>query len=319
MCTFMSLFANLLGLSTATRNCEDKRMHRFGGEWTEEKLQRVESYLSAYSTALKNQRFTRVYIDAIAGTGYRSTKGCDDTTHPMFPDMFAEETRTFLAGSVRRALGVTPQFDEYHLIDKDPAKCRELRTMIESDFPDLRNRVIFQATEANQYLKRVCLGDWIADKRRGVLFLDPYGMQVEWNTIVAIAQTEAIDLWVLFPLGVAVNRLLPKSGDIAERNRAALDRIFGTRKWEDAFYETDTRSRFLWEEAQAKRKKADFEAIGRFYIERLRGVFPGVAENPLYLCNSRNNPLYLLCFACGNPKPKAKGLALKIARHILNQ
>ncbi|GAI54351.1 unnamed protein product, partial [marine sediment metagenome] len=45
---------------------------------------------------------------------------------------------------------------------------------------------------------------------RAVLFLDPYGMQVNWETIKAIANTEAIDLWYLFPFGIGVNRLLQK-------------------------------------------------------------------------------------------------------------
>ena len=33
------------------------------------------------------------------------------------------------------------------------------------------------------------------------LFLDPYGMQVEWATIESIAHTQAIDLWLLFSAG----------------------------------------------------------------------------------------------------------------------
>jgi three-Cys-motif partner protein len=68
------------------------------------------------------------------------------------------------------------------------------------------------------------------------MFLDPYGMQVEWSLIEAIARTEAVDLWVLFPLGVAVNRLLtrvePPSGKWAQ----ALTRMLGTEDWRDAFY-----------------------------------------------------------------------------------
>jgi hypothetical protein len=43
-----------------------------------------------------------------------------------------------------------------------------------------------------------------------------YGMQVDWTTVEAIARTKAIDLWVLFPLGIGVNRLLTKSGDIPD-------------------------------------------------------------------------------------------------------
>lgn len=44
----------------------------FGGEWTQKKLQVLEEYLERYNTALKNQPFRRIYIDAFAGTGYTS-------------------------------------------------------------------------------------------------------------------------------------------------------------------------------------------------------------------------------------------------------
>ena len=46
----------------------------FGGRWTEEKLEILRKYLQAYNTALKNQPFKRVYIDAFAGTGYRKQR-----------------------------------------------------------------------------------------------------------------------------------------------------------------------------------------------------------------------------------------------------
>ena len=61
-----------------------------------------------------------------------------------------------------------------------------------------------------------------------MLFLDPYGMQVEWRTIEAIAKTEAIDLWLLFPLAIGVNRLLTKSGEIPESWRRRLNLLLGT-------------------------------------------------------------------------------------------
>jgi three-Cys-motif partner protein len=40
----------------------------FGGSWTEKKLEVLKGYLNSYNNALKNQIFTRVYIDAFAGT-----------------------------------------------------------------------------------------------------------------------------------------------------------------------------------------------------------------------------------------------------------
>lgn len=42
---------------------------KFGGPWTVEKLSILSAYLDFYVTALKNQPFKKIYIDAFAGTG----------------------------------------------------------------------------------------------------------------------------------------------------------------------------------------------------------------------------------------------------------
>ena len=47
----------------------------YGGEWTHQKLDILEDYLNAYTTALKNQHFRLLYIDAFAGTGYVELHG----------------------------------------------------------------------------------------------------------------------------------------------------------------------------------------------------------------------------------------------------
>ena len=62
-------------------------------------------------------------------------------------------------------------------------------------------------------------------------------------------------------------------------------------------------------------REASFEAIGAYFVERLKTVFEGVAENPLPLRNSMNVPIYLLCFAAANPKGAPP--AVRIANHIL--
>ena len=70
---------------------------------------------------------------------------------------------------------------------------------------------------------------------RAVMFLDPYGMQVEWTTIELIAAARHIDLWYLFPVGI-VQRLLHRRGKIIPQWEAALDRVLGDREWRDRFY-----------------------------------------------------------------------------------
>ncbi len=71
------------------------------------------------------------------------------------------------------------------------------------------------------------------------MFLNPYGMQVKWETIEAIAETQAIDLWLLFPLGVAVNRLLRNDGQISPKVAQRLDEMFGTSEWQSFFFRED--------------------------------------------------------------------------------
>lgn len=58
-------------------------------------------------------------------------------------------------------------------------------------------KLISRNEDSNKVLLELCDKDW--SKHRAIVFLDPYAMEAEWSTIEAIAKTEAIDLWILFP------------------------------------------------------------------------------------------------------------------------
>ena len=79
----------------------------FGGPWTEEKLDRVARYLQAYTTALKNQPFQLMYIDAFAGTGYRASRQKGQSARGFFS---LPQVTALAKGSARRALEVDPPF-----------------------------------------------------------------------------------------------------------------------------------------------------------------------------------------------------------------
>lgn len=288
---------------------------QFGGDWTDEKLERVRKYLVAYATIMKDYSFRFAYIDAFAGTGYRNRRASDETSSLMF-GAFDDESQQFLDGSAKIALEVEPRFDTYIFVEKNETRFKELEGLKE-EFPDKQNSIQLVNEDANGFLQQLCTKDW--ETRRAVLFLDPFGMLVEWQTIEAIARTEAIDLWYLFPLGVAVNRLLRKDGRINDSWRSKLDSIFGTEKWFDEFYQKDPQELLWSEEEPTTEKSADFDKIGRFFVRRLEQVFAkgGVAKNPRPLYNRCNNPLYLLCFAAGNPK--GAKTAVKIAQEILKR
>ncbi len=287
---------------------------RFGGSWTEQKLGVVAKYLNAYTTVLKKKTFEKLYIDAFAGSGYRETGRVDEGARAvcalLFPDLADAEPQALLEGSARRALATDPHFDRYVFIERDPTRCAQLENL-KADFPALAGVIEIRPKEANAEIQGLCHGGWRT--RRAVLFLDPYGMQVERTTIEAVARTRAIDLWILFPLGIGVNRLLPRSGDIPESWRQALNRLLGTEDWYNEFYKVETATTLFGDEERVVKRST--EVIGTYFNRRLESVFAGVASEPAVLRNSRNVPLYLLCFAVGNVR--GRDIALRIANHLL--
>lgn len=293
---------------------EPRDSHRFGGDWTTRKLDVLAGYLASYTTALKYAPFEKWYIDAFAGTGYRDIRGrveAGETLRGLLPALEEPEPQELLDGSVRRALGVVPRFDRYVFIERNPVRCAQLEKR-RAESHGLADAIEIRNGDANVEIRELCAESWRS--RRAVIFLDPYGMQVEWTTIEAIAATRAIDLWLLFPLGIGVNRLLTRSGEIPDPWRRRLDLLLGTGDWYDEFYRTET-TPTLFGDSEERVVKARIETIGRYFNRRLESVFSGVVASPGVLRNSRGNPLYLLCFAVGNSRGSA--IALRIARHLL--
>jgi three-Cys-motif partner protein len=291
--------------------------HNFGGDWTTEKLERIRKYLSAYmmifSRNKRAQNLTPIYIDAFAGTGYRTISHPHKEIGVPLPELTETDNEEFLKGSARIALEIEPPFKRYIFIERDRHRANELENL-KAEFSQMRSSIEIIIADANTYLKQWCAR--MTDRMRSVLFLDPYGMQVEWSLIEMIAKTKKIDLWILFPLGIAVNRLLTRASLPPEQWAQTLTRIFGTEEWKGYFY-PQRKVTTLFGEQEQQIREADYNRISEFFIMRLKTIFPAVAENPLPLLNSRNNPLYLLCFAASNPR--GAPTAVKIAQDILGK
>jgi three-Cys-motif partner protein len=298
------------------------KAHRFGGDWTTAKLDVLAKHLASYTKALKDKPskdhpFCKGYIDAFAGTGYRDARRDDEPDDSsqaslLLPDLGEKEPQELLDGSARLALKTEPRFDRYVFIERSAGRCAQLEAL-KTEFPHLAKDIQIRQGDANTEIQDLCKKDWRS--HRAVLFLDPYGMQVEWKTIEAVARTGAIDLWLLFPLGIGVNRLLTKSGEIPESWRRRLNLLLGGETWYDELYWVEHEPTLFGEADHVV--KATTETIGRYFNERLKSVFPAVAEDPRVLRNSANCPLYLLCFAAANEK--GAPIALRIANHLLTK
>lgn len=289
---------------------------RFGGPWTDRKLAALREYLVQYQLIFtKNPRARKletIYVDAFAGTGERET-GDDLQQVPLFG--YEEDTRGFQEGSVRVALSLEHKFHRYVFIDNKAEHADALRELIRSEYSALADRCDVKNEDANAWLQDWCRTQ-VWRTQRAVVFLDPYGMNVEWTTIQAIARTKAIDLWVLFPFAIGANRMMPRDSPPDSTWARKLTTIFGTDEWKSRFYREDRTTDLLGDTHDSVIKIAGMDDILAFFLERLREIFVGVVERPLILENSKHTPMYALCFAAGNPRgaPPAVRIAAYLTR-----
>jgi three-Cys-motif partner protein len=287
--------------------------HRFGGAWTERKLEALRQYLVQYQLIFTKHpvaaKLKTIYVDAFAGTGEREQEA-QGGDHGLFG--YDEEGRGYREGSVHKALSIENKFHEYIFIERKSKHASALRRMLREQFAQLVNRCTVHEEDANRWLQRWCASqDWRG--QRAVVFLDPYGMNVEWATIEAIANTKAIDLWVLFPFAIGASRMMPKDAPPDSLWARKLTTIFGTDAWKTRFYGERTGHGLFGDEGGIVRI-AGIDEILAFFLERLATVFAGIVKHPMILENSKHSPMYALCFAAGNPK--GAPTAVKIASYL---
>ena len=271
----------------------------FGGPWTEQKLEILEHYLNAYTTALKNKPFKLLYIDAFAGTGQIEVQDQD------------HEAVGFRAGSSVRALAVGDKpFDELIFVEKDARRASRLERL-RGDYPS--RDITVENAEANSFLISL-RKDW--KSWRGVLFLDPFATEVKWSTIRAIESYKALDTWILFPVS-AIARMLPKSrkpDDISPAWARRLTNVFGDESWRE-LYRDDPQGSLFGDPGSIRDKGVD--GLLKIYKRNLGDLFGDrFLSRSRCLRTPKGSPLFELMFCVGHPR--GIGPASRIASHILD-
>jgi three-Cys-motif partner protein len=271
--------------------------NQFGGVWTEAKLQRLRKYLGFYTQALKAQPFRLVYIDSFAGTGRCHIK--------------SGGVGRVIDGSAKIALDCSPAFSAYHFVEKKRAHAAELEALLRSH-PN-GDLATLNMSGAADVLPRILYGyDWRST--RGVLFLDPYGLQCSWQMLEAIAATKALDVFFLVSLSGLFRQAAVDERGVDSGKAAALTRFLGTDAWRNALYTNEQLDLFGGDPTVTRDK--GYEAILRFTRDRLGQAFPFVSD-PCLLRGRKGPPLFALFFMVSNPEPKAIALAARVSREIL--
>ena len=212
------------------------------------------------------------------------------------------------------ALNIEPPFTQYIFIDQSITHAGKLRDL-KSEFPK-RNIQIRQA-DANVELRKLATStNW--RRTRAAIFIDPYGMQVDWHTLETLAATKSCDIALLFPTG-SINRMLSRNAEIPVEWSNRIDRHLGKCDWRAAAYAPEEKFDLFSAPTTIEKKSINANGLKNFVFKRLQNIFPFVYENPYELRNSKDSVLYHLFIMCANPEPKAIALATRIARSAFKQ
>jgi three-Cys-motif partner protein len=240
---------------------------KWGGSWTEMKLEAFTKYVNSYLTIMNRYRdkfnWKLIYFDGFAGSGCRE-ESMDDSNFLekdslLFDVKIEEDDFSVYKCAAERILNIEQSgFDFYYFIDINKASNDALKArLLQYKKPGIQ--LVFRNEDANLQIRDLAHALNNTVNLRALVLLDPFGMQLDWISIERLAHTK-IDLWILIPTGVIVNRLLDK--------------------------------------------KMELVYIAKLYISKLKTIFEEVSDEPLVLLNTKNVPIYHFAFASSNATAK---------------
>lgn len=219
---------------------------------TKGKLVYLGKYLPALTKILRSKvpNRPRYYIDFFSGPGK-----CVDSYGKICD------------GSPLIAIKTKPPFTHYVFVDTNEKYCDSLRKRLEG-YPN----VSVKQGDCNDVVSDVLLMMNTYDPC--FVFLDPFGLELEWKTVEKLSKKDRIDLLINFPVG-AVCRSMNRSGATH-----TVTNCLGTAKWKK-FRESGRSLRIR---------------LRDLYMEKMQQFFEHTSPKLVY--NQNNVPLYYLIYAC---------------------
>lgn len=199
----------------------------------------------------------------------------------------------------------------YYFVEKDDVYVQSLKDQIRTNYP---NRRTAYAIQGDCNVKLIDMADFLKSNNnfRALAFIDPYGMTVNWSSIEAL-KALGVDLWILVPTGLGVNRLLKNDGNITDAWLLKLEKFLGLNRdvITNHFYKKTNVTTLFGDDLTLKNKETNIvQKIGALYKERLKSVFEFVSDS-FVMRNSNNSIMYHFMMATNNPA------AIKIANDVV--
>jgi len=268
-------------------------------DWTLLRLAILKRYLCACTSAWKDRSLTTAYIDVFSGANYCADDVGDSSLLAGFPNLAHQPPKALLTHSARAALTADPPFDGYMFIERNQHRCHVLEAL-RHEFP--QRNIQIRRFDANRELRRISHLNW--RERRAVLFVDAYAANLDWKTTCDISRTNAVDVWLLFPVGIGAYQPPTKAVPVPPYWRDRLKPLL----------QTDERLNSL--EASQLPLNELLRMLARHMTDRLRDTFANVSSARV-MRSSSGAPLYLLCFASSLAGSEGR-IAVELAHHMLD-
>jgi three-Cys-motif partner protein len=259
------------------------------GPWSRKKLELLGKYLVAYTSIMNTPKIQSwcegcYYIDAFAGS--------------VTP--WDREMQQYIDGSPKVALKTYPSFNGYDFMEIKPGRVSKNLLPLRKEFPD--KQINIHHGDCNKVIKETILPKYsnypMRCRKRGFVFLDPYGLELDWETVEAIGKAGVFDVFINFSV-MGVTRQCSDKPPTGE-DKAKIDRLMGAEDWISELY-TDNQQLMLpgfeSEECRMERMREGVtEKLVEYYRNRLKTCFKEISR-AIIMRNSMNGPMYALILA----------------------
>ncbi len=238
------------------------------GPWAEDKYRYVGMYAEMFSTGMKNRWPRRIYLDLFCGPGHSRVR----------------DTGRVVLGSPMIALSLPDPFDAYVFADDNPDALEALRLRVARlERPHV---VTYIPGDANAAVNRILetISEKSGEKTLSFCFLDPYKLNIHFETVRRIADGRAVDFLILLALYVDANRNVQW---YVEEGNQTIDLFLGDRTW-----------RVRWKDAKRQRGSI-VEFLASEYSTRMAriGYLPMELDDMIKVRTTEKRlPLYYLAF-----------------------
>lgn len=257
---------------------------RPSGLWAKDKLFYLQKYVATFETSMRNRPWrNRIYIDLFSGPGKCIVDGTND----------------YFLGSPLLALTTEHPFTDYFFVDMDTENVTALdkrvagtglsQEKIRCWTGDANKRVVDIVKEIQKIDSQYIPNVWPS---LNLAFLDPEGLELEWNTVSELGKVNRMDLIIHYSQQ-GIKRMADRA--IESSKETIVDKFFGDTEWRKIY----------------KASKNDAAGIHRYLIDYYKSKLKSLGyvevkddeeiwTEPL-MKNSKNAPLYRLLFASKHP------------------